>query len=289
MQSNTSNTLVNHSCTACTNHHAIKGWGSLNEDNCTMAWILKDCPDVTSYQPTSKSQELIVYKPSPFNDLIPGPTSGTVSQLASEYPTASNISLNYQAPLDSVTGALLGYNRSNLVDTLHLAFPNPYICALITHAFRESILLHSLTDDQLIVVNNDKGPARVFFSPQITDQIWADLHRMGQMVLSSTVIDNPSSPIPLSYSCDFNNFEWIHSNFSHLLLHITFTRSDNLLRYIYGNTCQTMHKVYTIIQFVAQRYTLWIIDQVRHSISRGYLSISNWGSYFGLTHDETLT
>ncbi|KAK7441571.1 hypothetical protein VKT23_016564 [Stygiomarasmius scandens] len=58
---------------------------------------------------------------------------------------------------------------------------------------------------------------------------------------------------------------------------------------MYSNSIQRMHEAYTVIQFVARRYAHWIMEQVIRSVSLGYLSASNWGSYFGLTHDETLT
>ncbi|THU76937.1 hypothetical protein K435DRAFT_812935 [Dendrothele bispora CBS 962.96] len=259
------------SCSSCTTHsHSFESCGSF-PDNRATAWVLKNKPDVTSYQPTSDCTALVPYKPSPFPLLDTKPVHGT-------------------APLDPVTGALLGFNRESLIDTLHLAFPDPYIRAIITYVFRDSILHQPLSDNQLMVLRDEGNrTTRVFFSVETADRIWSDLQRLGQMVLSSTNLSNPSAPIPLSYSRDFNNLEWIDSDFSRLIPHITFAGSDNLLRSIFGNNHQSMQQIYTLIQFVAQKYALWIIQQVRTSISRGYLSISNWGAYFGLTHDETLT
>ncbi|THU80968.1 hypothetical protein K435DRAFT_809467 [Dendrothele bispora CBS 962.96] len=270
MQSTTS-LAAKRSCSSCSTHdHPLEGCRPL-ADNGATAWILANQPDVTSFQPTSNCTELVPYWPSPFPPLESKPVQGST-------------------PIDPVTGALLGFNCENLIDILHLAFPDPYIRAIITHAFRDSILSQPLSDDQLMVFRDETGQTtRIFFSVETADRIWSDLRRLGQMVLSATNLSDPSAPIPLAYSRDFNNLEWVQSDFSRLIPHITFAGSDNLLRSIFGSTRQSMQQIYTLIQFVAQKYALWIVQQVRNSISRGYLSICNWGSYFGLTHDETLT
>ncbi|THU98515.1 hypothetical protein K435DRAFT_856522 [Dendrothele bispora CBS 962.96] len=79
-------------------------------------------------------------------------------------------------------------------------------------------------------------PTRIFFSVETADRIW-------------------------TYSRDFNNLEWVQSDFSRLIPHITFAGSDNLLRSIFGSTRQSMQQIYTLIQFVAQKYALWIVQQ----------------------------
>ncbi|KAK7444339.1 hypothetical protein VKT23_015351 [Stygiomarasmius scandens] len=231
-------------------------------------------PEVTSYEPPTSEvtcRALIPYEPSPF-----GPLPKTTEE---------------QAPLNSVTGALIGFNRNNIVETLHLAFPDPFIRAIISHAFRESILVNPSSNDQFRIIRDKQGQiARVFFTPHVADLIWNDLRRLAQIVLSSTSdTDKPCLSVPTSYSKDFLNLEWTPSILTALLPHITFAHANNPLRAIYSNSIQQMHEVYTIIQFVARRYAQWILEQVLRSISLGYLSASNWGSYFGLTHDDTLT
>ncbi|THU87579.1 hypothetical protein K435DRAFT_867145 [Dendrothele bispora CBS 962.96] len=141
--------------------------------------------------------------------------------------------------LNPVTGALL-------------AFPDPYIRALISHAFRESILTKPLSDEDLLLVRDDtESTTRFLSSPEAADKIWADLQHLGRMVLAATSgHEQTISTIPSSYSRDYNNLEWIHSDFSRLLMHITFAGGDNLLR----SLSNMLHE-----------------------------------SYINLTHDETLT
>ncbi|KAK7457869.1 hypothetical protein VKT23_010213 [Stygiomarasmius scandens] len=203
---------------------------------------------------------LIPYQPSPFRQLLPTKEAK-------------------QAPLDANTGALIGFNQNSFIDTLHLAFPNPYIRALLSHAFRDSILINSLSDNQLRIIHDKRGNiARVFLTPQVADAIWNDLRRLAEIVLTSTrEACEPHSTIPSSYSKDFLNIEWITSDLSALLPHITFAHAQNPLRSVYAKTTQTMHEVYTIIQFIARRYAQWILEQVVRSVSLGYLSASNWG------------
>ncbi|THU80374.1 hypothetical protein K435DRAFT_845123 [Dendrothele bispora CBS 962.96] len=238
MQSTTA-LVAKRSCSTCsTPDHSFQGCGPLSNDVGATAWVLKNQPNVTSYQPASDCTALVPYKPSPFPPLDINSVHGT-------------------APLDPVTGALLGFSRKNLIDTLHLAFPDPYIRAIITHVFKDSILSQSLSDDQLMVLRDEDGQStRVFFTVETADRIWSDLQRMGQMVLRSTNIGNPSVPIPLSYSRDFNNLEWVGSDFSRLIPHITFAGSDNLICSIFGNNRQSMQQVYSLIQFVAQRKSM---------------------------------
>ncbi|THU76648.1 hypothetical protein K435DRAFT_878911 [Dendrothele bispora CBS 962.96] len=249
MQSTTS-LAAKRSCSSCSTHdHSLEGCRPLSNNGAT-AWILANQPDVTSFQPTSNCTELVPYRPSPFPPLENKPVQGST-------------------PIDPVTGALLGFNRENLIDTLHLAFPDPYIRAIITHAFRDSILSQPLSDDQLMVFRDETGQTtRIFFSVETANRIWSDLRRLGQMVLSATNLSDPSAPIPLAYSRDFNNLEWVQSDFSRLIPHITFAGSDNLLRSIFGSTRQSMQQIYTLIQFVAQKYALWIVQQTLTRLTR---------------------
>ncbi|THU93009.1 hypothetical protein K435DRAFT_861918 [Dendrothele bispora CBS 962.96] len=199
MQSTTS-LAAKRSCSSCSTHdHSLEGCSPISNNGAT-AWILANQPDVTSFQLTSNCTELVPYRPSPFPPLESKPIQGST-------------------PIHPVTGALLGFN------------------SIITHAFRDSILSQPLSDDQLMVFQDETGQTtHIFFSVKTADRIW-------------------------TYSRDFNNLEQVQSDFSRLIPHITFAGSDNLLHSIFGSNWQSMQQIYTLIQFVAQKYALWIVQQ----------------------------
>ncbi|KAK7468497.1 hypothetical protein VKT23_003003 [Stygiomarasmius scandens] len=278
--------------TASTHPYTSCAEFSINNPDCR-AFSMFERPEITSYEPPAPEvtcRALIPYQPSPFGSLSQTRNEKQV-YIKDHYINGVITNYDTQAPLDANTGALIGFNQNNFIDTLRLAFPNPYIRALLSHAFRDSILIDSLSDDQLRIVHDKYGNiARVFFMPRVADAIWTDFRRLAEIVLTSTKgTDEPRSIIPSSYSKDFLNIEWINSSLSALLPHITFAHGPNPLRSVYAKNIHTMHEVYTIIQFIARRYAQWILEQVVRSVSLGYLSASNWGAYFGLTHDETLT
>ncbi|THU87289.1 hypothetical protein K435DRAFT_804466 [Dendrothele bispora CBS 962.96] len=235
------------------------------------AFVLARDPTITSYNdPTDRCRNA-----SPNRSLSPIPED-------SEYP---------EPPLNSKTRALVPIEKGNFISALHLAFPDPYLRVLVSYAFRDSILAKPLTPAQTREVRGRRGHVeRVFFCPDTADRIAADFKELGRMVLlaANGLGDNPEGT-PLSYPREVLEFEWGLSAIQNPFPHITFTTSsDEMLRSAYGNSYQALQEIYTILQFVARRYALWIAEQVCRSVSKGYLSETQWGAYFGLNQDETL-
>jgi hypothetical protein len=184
-------------------------------------------------------------------------------------------------------GTVIAFDKKNYLSTLDLAFPDPYMRVLLAHAFNKAVLMKPLDVKNTISTPLNSGTL-YSFDPDFAELIWAELRTLAQMVLMSTKLESIDH-IPTFYSRDFENVKWIHSGFSQFLCHLVFGHGENELRNVVVETYDGLQKIYTLLQFLTRRYAIWILKQVCASISKGYLSESNWGGFFGLTQDETLT
>ncbi|THV02915.1 hypothetical protein K435DRAFT_852346 [Dendrothele bispora CBS 962.96] len=185
---------------------------------------------------------------------------------------------------------VLAFNTADPVELLKLAFPDPSIRALLSYLFSGSILAKPLTDQHILLTRDSASQVeRARFTPEAVDLITRDLCRLGQMVVvAANSLTHPTDPLRPFIPKDIPNLKWSLPDLGIVFPHLTFAFDTSPFESIIVDSKQTLHVIYNIIQFVAQRYATWILEQVRRSILKGYMSEANWGAYFGFSQDEIL-